>query len=75
MGESSSDGNRCSLLLKRVVRIGFLDEFRSGGVRERNRRDWDNHGFRRDRPITTKSGRMIKGRGKFVRYLRENRND
>jgi peptidyl-prolyl isomerase G (cyclophilin G) len=41
------------------------DDFRSGGVRERNRRDWDNHGFRRDRPITTKSGRMIKGRGKF----------
>ncbi|RZC33671.1 peptidyl-prolyl cis-trans isomerase G, partial [Asbolus verrucosus] len=42
------------------------EDFRSGGLRDRNRRDWDNHGFsRRDRPITTKSGRIIKGRGKF----------
>ncbi|EFA11754.2 peptidyl-prolyl cis-trans isomerase G isoform X2 [Tribolium castaneum] len=38
------------------------DDFR----RDRNRREWDNHSFnRRDRPITTKSGRIIKGRGKF----------
>ncbi|XP_044261904.1 peptidyl-prolyl cis-trans isomerase G isoform X1 [Tribolium madens] len=42
------------------------DDFRTKGLRDRNRRDWDNHGFnRRDRPVTTKSGRIIKGRGKF----------
>lgn len=45
----------------------FVDDYRTGGFRERNRRDWDNHSFnRRDRPVTTKSGRVIKGRGKFV---------
>lgn len=41
------------------------DDFRTGSLRERSRRDWgDNHGFRRDR--RDKSGRVIKGRGKFV---------
>lgn len=42
------------------------DDFRTGGLRERSRRDWgeNNHGFRRDR--RDKSGRIIKGRGKFV---------
>ncbi|XP_063906879.1 peptidyl-prolyl cis-trans isomerase G isoform X2 [Zophobas morio] len=38
---------------------------RKDDFRRDRRRDWD-HGFnRRDRPITTKSGRIIKGRGKF----------
>lgn len=33
--------------------------------RFRGRREWDNYGYRRSRPSTTKSGRTIKGRGKF----------
>lgn len=52
--------------IKNVLLIlNKIDDYRNGG-RDRNRRDWD-HGFnRRDRPVTTKSGRTIKGRGKFV---------
>lgn len=34
--------------------------------RDRGRREWGNGYNRRGRPMTTKSGRIIKGRGKFV---------
>lgn len=40
---------------------------KTDGRREfRGRREWDNYNYRRSRPVTTKSGRTIKGRGKFV---------
>lgn len=41
---------------------------KEGRDRFGSRRDWDNRGYnRRDRgPVTTKSGRVIKGRGVFV---------
>lgn len=32
------------------------------------RRDWDNRNFNRRERMTTKSGRIIKGRGVFVSY-------
>ncbi|KAJ8920399.1 hypothetical protein NQ315_005265 [Exocentrus adspersus] len=45
------------------------DSGRDGGfrdTRDRGRRDWGNNSYnRRGRPMTTKSGRIIKGRGKF----------
>lgn len=39
-------------------------EGRDRNFRDRNRREWNNN--RRGRVMTTKSGRIIKGRGKFV---------
>lgn len=39
---------------------------RDKGFKERGRREWNNNFNRRGRPMTTKSGRTIKGRGKFV---------
>lgn len=44
-----------------------VDFGRDKGFKERGRREWNNNYNRRGRPpITTKSGRTIKGRGKFV---------
>lgn len=48
------------------------DDRRNVGRNDRfgDRRNWDRRNYRRDRiPSTTKSGRVIKGRGVFVRYL------
>nr|XP_023025914.1 peptidyl-prolyl cis-trans isomerase G-like [Leptinotarsa decemlineata] len=41
------------------------DTEREKGVHDRVRREWGGSYSRRGRPMTTKSGRMIKGRGKF----------
>lgn len=68
----------CTTIYSTVVRLHKIILFiiyvgrdgRDGGrdrnFRDRNRREW--HSNRRGRVMTTKSGRMIKGRGKFVRY-------
>ncbi|KAJ8985783.1 hypothetical protein NQ317_014437 [Molorchus minor] len=48
---------------KSCMRI-FTDSGREG-FRDRGRREWGNGYNRRGRPMTTKSGRVIKGRGKF----------